>query len=87
MDNPISYGRTRRHIEENEIDILQFFNEWFRSTMIAVVLRFRILGLNFLRSLKVMIGKCYLVILSLAVKQLMNCSYRKFWFQRPEHKI
>jgi hypothetical protein len=40
MDNPISCGRSRRHIEEKEIDILQFLNESLRGTMIAVVLDF-----------------------------------------------
>jgi len=42
---------------------------------IAGVFRFRILGLNFSSSLKLMIGICYLEILSLAVKQLMKGSY------------
>ena len=36
MDNPISYGNFQKHIEENEIDILQFFNESLRGTVIAV---------------------------------------------------
>ncbi len=38
MDNPISCERSRRHIEENEIDILQFFNESLWRTMIAELL-------------------------------------------------
>lgn len=59
--------------------------------------RFRILGLNFLSSLKVMIGICNLEILSLTVKQLMkadimnlgsrgqNAIYGIFWHQ-PKSK-
>ena len=36
-DNPLCCGGTWNQKERNEIDILQFFNEWFRVTMIAVV--------------------------------------------------
>jgi len=54
------------------------------------VFRFRILDLNFLSSLKVMIGICYLEILSLAVKQLMKGSNRALVAKRNKldlHKM